>query len=192
VSGEPPPSWDRARAEISFDASKGEPDLGNGRLAGLLAACRLARAAGDEAFLTEARPKVREAMRERLRYELAHTEGGLITEAPVGRTILGRWHRLTPDVARLLRRFAQPIHERLMEVYVDHHRPAWWMAWNVELLWRNEAPFSFPEMSRDIFAARALLLRRPAAELASFVDIPWCRGDEYFIQKLALTLSRWE
>jgi hypothetical protein len=71
-----------------------------------------------------------------------------------------------------------------MDVYVDHHRPAWHVAWNVELLWRNECPFSFPDMSRDIFAARAFILGEEG--LKRFVDVPWCSGDEYYVQKLAL------
>jgi hypothetical protein len=73
-----------------------------------------------------------------------------------------------------------------MEVYVDHHRPAWYVAWNVELLWRNEAPFSFPDMADDIFAARAMVLGEGAERLAAFVDLPWCRGDETWVRKLAL------
>jgi hypothetical protein len=184
--------WPRWREQVRFEPQENEPDLGNSRLAGLIAACRLAKLAGDEAWLTEARPKIRAALRERLRYELAHTEGGLITPAPVLRTMLGRWRFLTPDVARLLRRYARPIHGRLMEVYVDYHRPTWWLAWNVELLWRNETPLSFPTTSLDIFTARSLILDEPSAKIAKYLDLPWCRADEYFLQKLSLTLLRWE
>jgi outer membrane protein assembly factor BamB len=184
--------WPRLREQVRFAADGDEPDLGNSRLAGLIAACRLAKLSGDDAWLADARPKVREALRERLRYELAHTEGGLITAAPVLRTLFGRWHFLTPDVARLLRTHAGPIHARLMDVYVDHHRPTWWLAWNVELLWRNETPLSFPSMSLDIFTARSLLLGEPPQDLAGYLDLPWCRGDEHHVQKLALALLRLE
>ena len=106
------------------------------------------------------------------------------------RSLLGRWHFLGPDLARILRTFAGPIHRHLMDNYVDHHRPAWYVAWNVELLWRNEAPFSFPDMSADVFAARALILNEPADQLARHLDVPWCKGDEYYVQKLAILCAR--
>jgi hypothetical protein len=60
------------------------------------------------------------------------------------------------------------------------------VAWNVELLWRNEAPFSFPDLSADVFAARALILGEAGEVLEKFVDVPWCKGDEYYVQKLAM------
>jgi hypothetical protein len=41
------------------------------------------------------------------------------------------------------------------------------------------------------------ILGETADKLAAFVDIPWCRADEYYVQKLALTLNaaataKWE
>ena len=129
-------------------------------------------------------------MRGRLAYELAYTEGGLIMMAPKGRTIFGRWRNLTPEVGRLLREHAGAVHRRLMDVYVDHHRPTWWLAWNVELLWRNESPFSFPTMAMEVFAARAMILGEGAEKLAGFVDLPWCKGDEWYVQKVSLVMGR--
>jgi hypothetical protein len=76
-----------------------------------------------------------------------------------------------------------------MDVYVDHHRPTWWLAWNVETLWGNEVPLAFPTESLEIFAARAMILNEPANDLEKFIDRPWCKGDEYYIQKLALALG---
>jgi PQQ-like domain/PQQ enzyme repeat len=180
--------WPRLRDGIDPKAEKDESDLGNGRISGLMAACRIAKQVGDRASLDRLLPLTRSAIRERLQYELAHTEGGLMTRQNL-RTLMGRWRNLNPDLARVLRTYAGPIHRRLMDVYVDHHRPAWYVAWNVELLWRNECPFSFPDMSRDIFAARAMILGEDDQRLARFVDIPWCRGDEYYAQKLAMAVS---
>ena len=177
--------WPAMKNVIHSEAEKNEADLGNGRISGLLAACRIARELKDEAAAQSFLEKTRSALRERLRYEFAHDEGGVITTSGQ-RTLFGRWHHLSPDLARILAAFCQPIHRRLMEVYVDHHRPAWFIAWNVELLWRNEAPFSFPSMSNDIFAAKALILCEPPEMLEKFIDIPWCRADECYIQKLAL------
>jgi hypothetical protein len=179
--------WPRLKERIQAERPNDEPDLGNGWISGLLAACRIAHKLGDEDAERTLRAQARAALRDRLIDELAHTEGGLITRAGT-RTILGRWHHLSPDLALALRTFAGPIHRHLMAVYVDHHRPTWWLAWDVERHWRNEAPFSFPSMSGDIFAARALILGEPSERLERFVDLPWCRGDESYIQKLALLL----
>jgi hypothetical protein len=177
--------WSAMKELINPEAEKGESDLGNGRLTGLIAACRIARHKDDPA-LTRLLPLARQALRERLQYELSYTEGGLIAMAGNQHAVFGRWRHLDPDLGLILNTFTRDIHQHLMDVYVDYHRPAWYVAWNVELLWRNEAPFSFPGMSNDIFAARALILHEPADRLARFVDMPWCKGDEYYIQKLAL------
>jgi hypothetical protein len=112
-----------------------------------------------------------------------------MTRPPVLRTIFGRWHHLTPDVARLLAEQAGDVHRHLVDVYVDFHRPAWWLAWAPEFMWRNETPFSFPSMSAEIFAAKALILHEPVEKLAQYVDLPWCKADLYHMQKLALTLA---
>jgi hypothetical protein len=182
--------WPRLREQVNAERGRDEFDLGNGRIAGLIAACRIAKKLGDQSTLDRLLPQTRQAMRNRLEYELAHTEGGLMTRPPVLRTIFGRWRHLTPEVARLLREHAGDIHRHLVDVYVDHHRPAWWLAWNVELMWRNETPFSFPTMSSEIFAAKALILEESAERLVHYVDLPWCKADEYYIQKLALLLVR--
>ena len=78
--------------------------------------------------------------------------------------------------------------EHLLDVYVDHHRPIWFLAWNVELLWRNEAPFALPNMAVDVLGAKTLILRQRRDELERYVDLPSFKSDEYQIQKLALIL----
>jgi hypothetical protein len=181
--------WSAICRRFDAPARGPAPDLGNDRLSGLIALARLSREFDDEAAARKSLDRATAAVRERLVYELAHTEGGLITTFGQ-RSLVGRWHLLSPDLGRILRTFAEPIHRHLMANYVDHHRPAWYVAWNVELLWRNEAPFSFPDMSADIFAARALVLKEPADQLARYLDIPWCRADEYYVQKLALLCAR--
>jgi len=60
----------------------------------------------------------------------------------------------------------------------------------VEQLMRNEVPFQLPSTPMEIFNARALVLGEPSTSLQKYIDQPWCRADEYFIQKLALTLHR--
>jgi hypothetical protein len=180
--------WPSMKNLIDPTAPPKEPDLGNGRISGLIAACRIAKQLNDDQALATLLPQTRTAIRKRLQYEFAHTQGGVITTAG-NRSLFGRWRNLSPEMASILANFATPVHEHLIDVYVDHHRPAWFVAWNVELLWRNESPFSFPSMSNEIFAAKALILRESADRLASFIDLPWCKADEFYIQKLALLSS---
>ena len=168
-------------------AASPDNDCGNARLSGLIAACRIARHLRDEAALQKLLPTARSAMRTRIKYELDHPEDGLIL--PVGsRSVLSRWHFLTPPVANLIRTFAPGVTEHLMDVYIDHHRPTWFLAWNVELLWRNEAPFGFPDLPVDVLGAKSMILHQHREQLDRYLDLPWFAADEYQIQKLAITL----
>jgi hypothetical protein len=182
-------NWAELRPRLQALPAKVNDDCGNSRLAGLMAYCRLAKAAGDPAALAEALPITRQAMRARLRYEFAHPRGGVLMAVPNGRMVVARWRRLTPDVARFLATYARPLAQNLMTTYVDYHRPGWWLAWNVEQLMRNENPYQLPTTPLEIFTARALLLGESAGSLRAFLDLPWCQADEYYIQKIAMILS---
>jgi hypothetical protein len=102
---------------------------------------------------------------------------------------------MTPDVGRLLAAHAGEIHRDLMEQYVDYHRPTWWIAWMVEHMVRNESPFVFPTAAMEIVSARALILGEPGEDLEKYIDIPWCKADEFYVRKLVLTIrnagERW-
>jgi len=181
--------WKHLRGLISQPPNKIEEDCHNGYVAGLIAYCRIATHIHDDAALKEGLAMTRKALRERLAYEFGHTRGGLITQVPVSRCIFGRWRHLTPEVGHLLAGYAADTHKHLMDVYVDYHRPTWHLAWNVETMWRNECPFSFPTMAAEVFAARALVLREPAEKLTRFLDLPWCKADLFYIQKIVLCIE---
>ncbi len=181
--------WPRLRDLVSAEPNKPEEDCRNGHVAGLIAYCRIARHMRDETAKTQGVSAAREAMRGRLTYELAHSRGGLIAMVPTLRCIFSRWRHLTPEVGRLIATHAGDVHRQLMNVYVDYHRPTWWLAWNVELMVRNESPMSLPTMSAEIFAARAMILREPAEKLEGYLDLPWCEADLFHIQKLVMCLE---
>jgi len=44
-------------------------------------------------------------------------------------------------------------------------------------------------MAAEVFAARALILREPAEKLTRFLDIPWCKADLFYTQKLVFTIE---
>src|SRR5262245_43627896 len=182
-------NWKRLRELADQPPNKLEEDCRNGHVAGLIAYCRIARHMNDESAVEQGVAAARKAMRERLTYEFGHARGGLILQVPVLRSIFARWEHLTPEVARLCSTYAGRTHRHLMDVYVDYHRPTWWLAWNVETMMRNECPLEFPTMSAEVFAARALILREPAEQLERFIDLPWCKGDELYVQKIVQTLN---
>jgi len=176
--------WAQLKAFADQAPNKIEEDCRNGYLAGLIAYCRIAAHMEDKEAVEKGLRITRQALRERLAYELAHTKGGLIAEVPVSRSVFARWRHLTPEVGRLVAHYAGPIHKSLMDVYVDYHRPTWHLAWGVETMWRNESPFAFPTMPAEIFAARAWILNESPEQLQRFLDIPWCRADLFYMQKL--------
>jgi len=181
--------WENLRELIDEAPNKMEEDCHNGYLAGLIAYCRMAHRMRDHAVVDIGLNLTRTALREWLVYEFAHTHGGLITQVPVLRSIFSRWRHLTPEIGRLCAEFAGNTHKHLMNVYVDYHRPTWYLAWGVETMWRNECPFAFPTMSAEIFAAKALILCESAEKLTGYLDIPWCKADLFYIQKLVLCIE---
>jgi len=182
-------SWKFLRKLLEQPPNKMAEDCRNGYLAGLIAYCRMAARMNDEEAVEKGVGTARRAFRERLAYEFAHSKGGLITQLPVLRSIFGRWRHLTPEIGRLCANYASQTHKHLMDIYVDYHRPTWYLAWNVETMWRNECPFAFPTMAMEVFAARALILREPAENLTRFLDIPWCKADLFYIRKLLLAIE---
>jgi len=182
-------NWDFMQKLIDQPPNNMAEDCRNANLAGLIAYCRIALRVHDEKAVEKGLNTAQKAFRERLEYEFAHTHGGLITQVPVLRTIFGRWRHLTPEIGRLCTEYAKKTHQNLMNVYIDYHRPTWHLAWNVETMWRNECPFAFPTMSAEVFAARALILREPPEKLKRFLDIPWCKADLFYIQKLLFIIE---
>jgi len=122
-------------------------------------------------------------------YAIDAENGGLITQVSVLRSIFSRWRHLTPEIGRFCASYVGQTHKYLMDVCVDYHRPTWYLAWSVETMWRNECPFAFPTMSAEVFAAKALILHEPAEKLTSYLDIPWCKADLFYIQKLVLCIE---
>ncbi|MCS7239486.1 MAG: hypothetical protein NZ899_14650 [Thermoguttaceae bacterium] len=189
--GHPRRHWQAIRELVDQQPNPWNEDCRNGYVAGLIADCRLAKHVQDEEAFARGLAPTRRAIRERLIFELAHPARGVLTEVPTGRHIFSRRRYLTPEVALLCARYAPDSQRKLMERYVDYHRSTWWLAWNVELAWRNESPYALPTMSQEIFAAKAMIIREPAQKLRKWLDIPWCKADLLYIQKLGWCIKRY-
>ncbi len=182
-------NWAQLRTFVDRSPNPLEEDCRNGYVGGLIAYCRMAAYLDDREALTKGLGRARSALRERLTYEFAHARGGLISQVSVSRSIFARWRHLTPEVGRLLASYAGPIQDHLMDVYVDYHRPTWFLAWGVESMWRNESAFALPTMANEIFTARVWVLDESPERLTRFIDRPWCQADLFHIRKLVLAIE---
>ena len=171
-------------------ANKMEEDCRNGYLAGLIAYCRMADHMKDDESRQKGVKAARAALRRAIglrirvypRWPYLGSAGFAQHLRPVAASDAG-------DRAFPGRITSERPTGSLMDVYVDYHRPTWYLAWGVETLWRNESPFAFPTMPAEIFAARAWILGEPAEKLVLFLDIPWCKADLFYLQKLVLCLE---
>lgn len=189
--------WGRLKGALgSARPGAWKEDGRNGYLSGLIAYCRIAAHMRDRDALDAARPKAIAAMRERIEYEAAMTRGGVYYEhssthgAADWHDFAGpaRWFFLTPETGRLCRAFAPKVQETLLARYVDHHRPTWYLAWGPLICFGGERSDELPLHAISHFQAKAFLVETPPEELAHAVDIPWCKADLYYIEKLALAI----
>lgn len=166
-------------------------DGNNGYLSGLIAYVRIAAAMDDREALDNAVPRARQALRERLAYELAHDLGGVFYPASGERGAAwepARWMFLTPEVGRLCRTHAGEAQQRLVSRYVDGLRPSFYLYRNIFTSQPLENCNEPPIFGICLYQAKALLVDTPAVDLAHMVDVPWCKADLYYITRLALAI----
>lgn len=172
-------------------ASDWKTDGKNAYLSGLIAYCRIAAHMKDAQALSAAQPRAIAAMRERIEYEATMTRGGIyFVGAANGRgSGPARWLFLTPETARLCRSFTDEVQKSLVGRYIDYHRPTWYLAWGQLTEGADEECTALPNTTMAHYAAKAMLVDTPAEQLVQAVDIPWCKADLYYIQKLVLAIE---
>lgn len=182
--------WPSLRGALATARPQMDRDAGNLHCASLIAACRLAERFEDAETLAAALPLARQALRERLRHEWTYHEGNV-----VGRQIslwngFVRWEHLAPEVGRLLAEQAAPVAPRLVANQLDRLRPYWYLAWGPLSPASLENSLQLPHNNLSGFLAQAFV-RADAdpARLVRYADIPACKGDPYFVQKLAIALT---
>jgi len=100
---------------------------------------------------------------------------------------VAKYYGLTPEVGRLIADHALSAATRYM-AFVDRSLPGWFLAGEERQYHFGENFIDYPDFSLGIFEAKAMIHRVSASELMRYVDIPWCEGDLYYIEKLAWVL----
>jgi len=158
-------------------------------LAGLVGLARLARMNGDAAAEAQAKAKALELLT--LRVNLERTNPNILEPTKsaskhLHNSKLARYSCLVPEVARAVDRLSDSLARERMKDFREA-RNAWHMAF-AERLTGGENYVSPPHMGRAIMTAGTFIENLPGEKLLSFVDIPWCKGDFYFVEKCAYAL----
>lgn len=98
------------------------------------------------------------------------------------------WADLTPPLARFLADTAMPEQKNYLTC-LEAGLPTWYVTRAENAHASGEDAYFSPLVSWPIFQARALIFREPAASLARFIDIPYGRGDLYYLQNLVAALE---
>jgi hypothetical protein len=101
---------------------------------------------------------------------------------------LARYCAMTPELGAALARHAAPVAAQRLAAF-RAERNAWWLAFGDRMVGGENYtnPLHF---SRALFAGAAWVEQVPARQLWEWVDVPWCHGDYYFMEKCAAALER--
>jgi hypothetical protein len=182
--------------DYQFDITKrnyrrDEAEALNGNLAALIATVRLARTNVDASTEQKALARVRQLLELRVNLERANPQILELTESSTKHlhsSKLARFCCLTPEVGAAVRTLTDGCGAAHLKNFREA-RPAWHLAFGDRMI-GGENYTNPTHFSRALFAGAALVEQLPAEQLASLVDVPWCRGDFFFIEKCALTLAR--
>jgi hypothetical protein len=166
-----------------MDYAKDEAQRLNGDLAGLYATIHLAKKANDAETAERARKKAAILLQWRLDLERINPRIVEKTDAAtksLHHFKLARYLHLPEPVANVLAQDGSAA-KRLAEFRAA--RPTWWLAFGDRLMGGENYTVS-PDFGRALFGGAALMERRPTAELQEWLDVPWCRADLYFIERI--------
>ena len=194
--------WDAVKARMApilekpyeFDITKrdytgDEAERLNADLAGLIGLARLARVSGDAATEKAARAKALELLDLRVNLERANPsilERTRSASKSLHVAKLARYCRLVPEVGRAVGALSEGLGPARLEAFREM-RNGWHLAF-AERLIGGENYVSPPHMGRALMAGATFIEELPGEEVLAFVDIPWCKGDLYFIEKCACAL----
>lgn len=184
------------KEEYSFDVEKhnhnnDEAQKLNGDLAGLIGFIRLAEMKGDAENLQRAQGKLKELLQ--LRINLDRVNSTILNPTRSSTKHLHaykltRYCDLIPEIGISVRRWSEGAAAQRIEKF-RRERNAWYLAFGDRFI-GGENYTNPPHFSRALFAAAAWIEYLPPQDLARYIDVPWCKGDLFFIEKCAFTLMR--
>jgi hypothetical protein len=155
----------------------------------LIAYARLARRFGDAEAEKQAVDAAVSLLRARVEAERTYTKTHFHQRLLL-RTQPSRYLFLSPELGHLVRDHTMDAATELYLRYIEHLRPMWYLAWGPLSYDAWETSIDRPNNSWAVFCARAMIFNDDSANLLRFLDIPWCKADLYYIQKLALAISQ--
>jgi hypothetical protein len=174
----------RARAD-----GQGKSEILNGDIAGLIGTIRLARGLQDSGTVTRAVKRCQQLLEARVNLDRVNPEliePSRAASRSLHNSKLARGLRLVPELADALARRTDGCAAHNFRACREE-RNGWHLAYGDRLTGGENYthPIHFPAA---LFAGLALIEQRPAPELLPLIDVPWCRGDFYFIQSCVYTL----
>jgi hypothetical protein len=161
----------------------------NGDLAALLGCIRLARLNGQPLVELAAMRRFGELLERRVNLERVNAqaiEPSRSATKSLHNFRLARYGTLVPEIAEVLRLRTDGVASVRLRV-LREERPGWFMAFGDRLI-GGENYTSPPHMARALFTGATFIEQRPGAEIAGHLDVPWCKGDLYFIEKSVYAL----
>ncbi len=171
------------------DRRKDEAQRLTGDAAGLIGFIRLARLNGDAAAEKRGLARARQVLTLRVNLDrvdpeiLEKTES---TTAHLHAFKLARHCDLVAPVGELLRTKTDGLAAKRLAAFRGRCN-GWYLAFGDRYI-GGENYTSPPHFARSLFAGAAYVERLDADAILAAVDVPWCRGDLFFIEKCALAL----
>jgi hypothetical protein len=179
--------------DYSFDIrkrnyAKDEAEILNGDIAGLIGFVRLARLNDDAATEQRAHERLRQMFE--LRLNLDRVNPHILEKTSASKNLhagkLTRYCALMPEVGECLREWTDGCAAAHLRAFREP-RNGWFIAFGDRMIGGENYtnPLHFP---RALFAGATFIEQLQDAQLLSFVDVPWCKADFYFIEKCVFAL----
>jgi hypothetical protein len=171
------------------DYNHDEAETLNGDLAGLLGLSRLAKLANDSETEKQALAKARELLQLRVDFERVNPriiEKSDASSKHLHYYKLSRFCDLTFETAEAIRKLSDGCAAGRLRTFREE-RNGWFIAYGDRFI-GGENYTSPPHLARALFTGAALIEELPPDELFGFVDVPWCKGDLFFIEKCVYAL----
>lgn len=173
----------------------------NRRVASLIAYTRIAQHLGDQDEYRWGLDAATKGLAARIEFEESHRPGygewigerrwphsyGYFMETNWGEGgYIPRYLGLTPEIGRALRDYAGE-DVQLQDTFIETVVPAQYLSWSFAV-GRNEQFTNSPTQALEVYLAKALIMQEDSETLRQYVNVPWCQGDLYYIEKLALAI----